>query len=142
MMEDATTLIASASKASLTGEKRKREGGKLRSRVWQHFTRLEKKPGEREECRCNYCGQLYACSSRCGTTHLNRHIFDGGCPQYSKHHSSDPTVDIATPISFLCADLDYDRRAIPLRNDSWDSCQKDTTPNHVNYVNMLSFHNL
>ncbi|KAI6685343.1 hypothetical protein NL676_031256 [Syzygium grande] len=33
-----------------TGEKRKREGGRVRSRVWQHFTKLEKRPGEREEC--------------------------------------------------------------------------------------------
>lgn len=64
-----------------TGEKRKREG-RIRSGVWQHFTRLEKKPGEREECRCNHCGQLYACSSRSGTGHLNRHIFDGRCPKY------------------------------------------------------------
>lgn len=93
-----------------TGEKRKREGGRVRSRVWQHFTKLEKRLGEREECRCNYCGNLYVCSSRSGTTHLNRHIFEGGCPKYK------PTLSETQNLtSYPKDDLDDDGNVTPLR---------------------------
>ncbi|KAL3718347.1 hypothetical protein ACJRO7_003476 [Eucalyptus globulus] len=61
-----------------TGEKRK--GRECRG--WQHFTKVEKKPGECEECMYNPCGHLYVCYNRSRTTHLNRDIFDGGCSIY------------------------------------------------------------
>ncbi|OWM69017.1 uncharacterized protein LOC116211165 isoform X2 [Punica granatum] len=98
-----------------TGEKRKREG-KFRSRVWLHFTRLEKRPGEREECQCNHCGQFYACSSRCGTTHLNRHIFDGGCPKYKP-----PPSDSQTPTVHARENFEDILNGIHLRVDQTDS---------------------
>lgn len=82
MIVDTATIVVdpdvtSAPSEASTGEKRKR-----RSEVWQHFTKLDKKPGEREECQCNHCGQLYACSSRSGTGHLNRHINEGRCQKF------------------------------------------------------------
>ncbi|XP_030521177.1 uncharacterized protein LOC115734495 isoform X1 [Rhodamnia argentea] len=99
-----------------TGEKRKREGGRVRSRVWQHFSKLEKRPGEREECRCNYCGNLYVCSSKSGTTHLNRHIFEGGCPKYKPALS-----EMQNLTSYPKDDLDDDNNITPLRVNTEDS---------------------
>ncbi|KAI4383738.1 hypothetical protein MLD38_009542 [Melastoma candidum] len=95
-----------------TGEKRKRER-RLRSRVWQHFTKLEKRPGEREECQCNHCSQFYVCSNKSGTTHLNRHIFDGGCPKYK------PTSDETTQkqLDYGNDGLEEDAKFMPGRLD-------------------------
>lgn len=66
-----------------TGEKRKREV-KLRSKAWEHFTKLIKEDGTYEKCQCNHCNKLFTCSSRSGTTHLLRHITEGICPVYNK----------------------------------------------------------
>lgn len=68
-----------------TGEKRKREG-RLRSKVWEHFTKLENMPGKHKECMCNYCKKLFSCSSRAGTTHLKRHIFHRRCAVYKNEN--------------------------------------------------------
>ena len=70
-------------KSGPSGEKRKRVV-KLRSRVWQHFTKLKTKGKKREECRCNYCKHIFSCPSNGGTTHLIRHIEDGLCSVYPK----------------------------------------------------------
>ncbi|PIN16555.1 hypothetical protein CDL12_10780 [Handroanthus impetiginosus] len=75
-----------------TGEKRKREG-KLRSKVWQHFTKIIKEDGRCDKCQCNHCHKLFTCSSRSGTTHLLRHITDGICPAFKK--DKDKTVTIS-----------------------------------------------
>ncbi|GER29174.1 transposon protein [Striga asiatica] len=74
------------------GEKRSREG-KMRSKVWHHFTKILKEDGKCDKCQCNHCQKLFTCSSRSGTTHLLRHITDGICPVFRK----DPSA--ATPIS-------------------------------------------
>lgn len=66
-----------------TGEKRKREG-KLRSKVWEHFTKIIKEDGTCDKCQCNHCQKLFTCSSRSGTTHLLRHVSDGICPVFKQ----------------------------------------------------------
>ncbi|KAL7143411.1 hypothetical protein ABFS83_08G189100 [Erythranthe nasuta] len=70
------------SEASM-GDKRKRDT-KLRSKVWQHFTKITREDGRCEKCQCNHCQKLFTCSSRSGTTHLLRHITDGICPVFKK----------------------------------------------------------
>ena len=75
---DATPLESGPS-----GEKRKR-AVKLRSRVWQQFTKLKNKGKKREECRCNYYKHIFSCPSNGGTTHLIRHIESGLCSVYPK----------------------------------------------------------
>ncbi|KAL3503140.1 hypothetical protein ACH5RR_037589 [Cinchona calisaya] len=72
-----------------TGEKRKREV-KLRSKAWEHFTKLIKEDGTYEKCQCNHCNKLFTCSSRSGTTHLLRHITEGICPVYKKEKKDRP----------------------------------------------------
>lgn len=74
--------ITSLTEAS-TGEKRKREG-RLRSKVWQHFTKLIKEDGTCDKCKCNHCHKLFTSSTRSGTTHLLRHISEGICPAFKK----------------------------------------------------------
>ncbi|CAA0808704.1 Unknown protein [Striga hermonthica] len=63
------------------GEKRSREG-KIRSKVWHHFTKILKEDGKCDKCQCNHCQKLFTCSSRSGTTHLLR-----GPPAGSPDHS-------------------------------------------------------
>ncbi|KAK4363976.1 hypothetical protein RND71_015334 [Anisodus tanguticus] len=74
-----------------TGEKRKREG-RLRSRVWQHFTKLIKEDGTCDKCKCNHCHKIFTSSTRSGTTHLLRHISEGICPVFKKVKKESPTV--------------------------------------------------
>lgn len=78
------------SDASVSG-KRKREG-KLRSKVWQHFTKIIKEDGKCEKCQCNHCHKLFTCSSRSGTTHLLRHITDGICSAFRKEKDRATTI--------------------------------------------------
>ncbi|KAL3325595.1 hypothetical protein AABB24_036698, partial [Solanum stoloniferum] len=74
--------LTSLTEAS-TGEKRKREG-RLRSRVWQHFTKLIKDDGTCDKCKCNHCHKIFTSSTRSGTTHLLRHISEDICPAFKK----------------------------------------------------------
>lgn len=74
--------ITSLTEAS-TGEKRKREG-RLRSIVWQHFTKLIKEDGTCDKCKCNHCHKIFTSSTRSGTAHLLRHISEGICPAFKK----------------------------------------------------------
>ncbi|XP_059292701.1 uncharacterized protein LOC132046159 [Lycium ferocissimum] len=84
---DITTLTEGS-----TGEKRKREG-RLRSRVWQHFTKLIKEDGTCDKCKCNHCHKIFTSSTRSGTTHLLRHISEGICPVFKKvKKENSPTV--------------------------------------------------
>ncbi|KAL3821240.1 hypothetical protein ACJIZ3_007145 [Penstemon smallii] len=96
-MEDANTEtdleINYHSEASM-GDKRKREG-KLRSKVWHHFSKLRKADGTSDKCQCNYCKKLFTCSSKSGTTHLLRHITDGICPAF-KTENRDMTVTVSS----------------------------------------------
>ncbi|KAL3636914.1 hypothetical protein CASFOL_019213 [Castilleja foliolosa] len=78
------------------GDKRKREG-KLRSKVWQHFTKIVKEDGKCDKCQCNHCQKLFTCSSRSGTTHLLRHITDGICPIFKKDKSEITISDYSSP---------------------------------------------
>lgn len=93
----AAVEVNSNSKAS-AGEKRKPEGQsgssskKLRSRVWDHFTKIVKEDGQSDKCQCNHCHKLFSCSSRSGTTHLLRHIADGICHAYKKDKDSMVTI--------------------------------------------------
>ncbi|XP_009794166.1 uncharacterized protein LOC107801602 [Nicotiana tabacum] len=88
---DAIVDITSLTEAT-TGEKRKREG-RLRSIVWQHFTKLIKEDGTCEKCKCNHCHKLFTSSTRSGTTHLLRHISEGICPVFKKvKKENSPTV--------------------------------------------------
>ncbi|KAF3658058.1 hypothetical protein FXO38_13398 [Capsicum annuum] len=84
---DITSLTESS-----TGEKRKREG-RLRSRVWQHFTKLIKEDGTCDKCKCNHCHKIFTSSTRSGTTHLLRHISEGICPAFKRVKTENtPTV--------------------------------------------------
>ncbi|KAL6561764.1 hypothetical protein OROMI_017365 [Orobanche minor] len=88
-MDDAiveTDLEINYQSEASAGDKRKREG-KLRSKVWQHFTKIIKEDGKCDKCQCNHCQKLFTCSSRSGTTHLLRHITDGICPVFKKDNS-------------------------------------------------------
>ncbi|XP_011098241.1 uncharacterized protein LOC105176949 isoform X1 [Sesamum indicum] len=94
MMEDGnheTDLEINYHSEGSMGEKRKREG-KLRSKVWQHFTKIMKEDGSCEKCQCNHCRKLFTCSSRSGTTHLLRHITDGICPVFKKEKDKIVTI--------------------------------------------------
>lgn len=64
--------------------KKTKRAGKLRSEVWNHFTKVENKDGAKEKCKCNYCKKVFSCPSKGGTTHLLRHITDLKCPTYRK----------------------------------------------------------
>ncbi|KAL8510127.1 hypothetical protein ACS0TY_017083 [Phlomoides rotata] len=95
-MEDAnneTDLEINYNSEASIGDKRKREG-KLRSKVWHHFTKIIKEDGRCDKCQCNHCQKLFTCSSRSGTTHLLRHITDGICPVFKK--DKDRTVTISS----------------------------------------------
>lgn len=95
-MEDAnneTDLELCYNSEACSSDKRKREG-KLRSKVWQHFTKIMKEDGRCEKCQCNHCQKLFTCSSRSGTTHLLRHITDGICPVFKK--DKDKTVTVSS----------------------------------------------
>lgn len=89
-----------------TGEKRKREG-RLRSKAWAHFKKLEKRPGQRDECMCIHCKKVFTCSKTTGTTHLNRHIFLGLCPVYKKLN----VPECAIPISYSVGCVKHDNNA-------------------------------
>ena len=52
--------------------------------MWQYFTKLEARSKKREECRCNYCKNIFSCPSNGGITHLIRHIESGLCSIYPK----------------------------------------------------------
>ncbi|XP_057795947.1 uncharacterized protein LOC131012060 isoform X2 [Salvia miltiorrhiza] len=78
-----TDLEINYNSEASVGDKRKRDG-KLRSEVWQHFTKVIQEDGTCEKCQCNHCRKLFTCSSRSGTTHLKRHIDARICPVYKK----------------------------------------------------------
>ncbi|KAL3631456.1 hypothetical protein CASFOL_024440 [Castilleja foliolosa] len=78
------------------GEKRKRDGN-LRSKVWQHFTKILKEDGKCDKCQCNHCQKLFTCTSRSGTTHLLRHITDSICPAFKKDKSAIPISNYSSP---------------------------------------------
>ncbi|XP_019193866.1 PREDICTED: uncharacterized protein LOC109187914 [Ipomoea nil] len=88
-----------------TGEKRKRDG-KLRSVVWQHFTKLIREDGTCDKCKCNHCNKLFTCSSRSGTTHLLRHVTEGICPVFKLDRKDKPHNNT----SFSCTTGNTDRR--------------------------------
>ncbi|KAH6764336.1 hypothetical protein C2S52_013274 [Perilla frutescens var. hirtella] len=93
-MEDAnneTDLEINYNSEASIGDKRKREG-KLRSKVWQHFTKVIREDGKCDKCQCNHCQKLFTCSSRSGTTHLLRHITEGICPVYKKDKEKTVTI--------------------------------------------------
>lgn len=98
-----------------TGDKRKREG-KLRSRVWLHFTKLMKEDGTCEKCKCNHCLRLFTCSSRSGTTHLLRHITEGICPAYKKDKR-----EVAQPVyGYIRGSAEYKgSNSHPWKYDQW-----------------------
>lgn len=94
MMEEAnneTDLEINYNSEASTGDKRKREG-KVRSKVWQHFTKVIREDGKCDKCQCNHCQKLFTCSSRSGTTHLLRHIAEGICPVFKKEKDKTITV--------------------------------------------------
>ncbi|XP_022848481.1 uncharacterized protein LOC111370825 [Olea europaea var. sylvestris] len=72
-----------------SGEKRKREG-KLRSKVWEHFTKLIKEDGTCDKCQCNHCQKLFTCAGKSGTTHLLRHVSGGICPFFKQEKYKSP----------------------------------------------------
>ncbi|CAH9104420.1 unnamed protein product [Cuscuta epithymum] len=90
-----------------TGEKRKREG-KLRSVVWQHFTKLIREDGTCEKCKCGHCNKLFTCSSRSGTTHLLRHLTEGRCPVFKLDKKDDHAL--TNTINFSCSSGKTDRK--------------------------------
>ncbi|KAG9452676.1 hypothetical protein H6P81_005580 [Aristolochia fimbriata] len=45
---------------------------RLTSAVWDSFTKISTKNGEKASC--NYCQRLFACNSSSGTSHLKRHL--------------------------------------------------------------------
>ena len=54
---------------------------KFKSDVWDHFTKIEKEDGSKaDQCKCNYCSSVYACSSSYGTSTLRKHL--GRCRAY------------------------------------------------------------
>lgn len=61
---------ASDIKGKIVGPKKR----KLTSKVWKHFTFLEKKGEEPLEVKCNRCGQKYSGESSYGTGNLKRHL--------------------------------------------------------------------
>ncbi|GFP78651.1 zinc finger bed domain-containing protein ricesleeper 3 [Phtheirospermum japonicum] len=98
-MEDTnveTDLEINYQSEASAGDKRKREG-KLRSKVWQHFTKILKEDGKCDKCQCNHCQKLFTCSSRSGTTHLLRHITDGICPVFKKDKSAITISSYSSP---------------------------------------------
>ncbi|CAK9134122.1 unnamed protein product [Ilex paraguariensis] len=95
--EEDVVVISDHSETS-NGEQQKREV-RLKSKVWQHFTKLEKKTGIREECLCNHCKKTFACSNKSGTSHLLRHITRGSCPVYKKER-----VDKSLTVSSFAED--------------------------------------
>ncbi|KAK6154288.1 hypothetical protein DH2020_008536 [Rehmannia glutinosa] len=98
------------SEASM-GDKRKREG-KLRSKVWEHFTKIMKEDGRCDKCQCNHCQKLFTCSSRSGTTHLLRHITDGICPVFK--NNKDKTMAIS---SYLRGGTEQRNNLLPWKFD-------------------------
>lgn len=78
VVKNGSLVDASPSETTTGGEKRKRDG-KIRSKVWDHFTKVENKP----ECVCNHCERVFSCTTNGGTTHLKRHIFWRRCKVYN-----------------------------------------------------------
>ena len=67
----------------------KRKPYTKRSGVWLHFTEYLDEEGYRR-CKCNYCGQSYACASKsCGTSTLWAHV--RGCKANPSNNSSSQT---------------------------------------------------
>ncbi|KAL7121034.1 hypothetical protein ACP275_02G158800 [Erythranthe tilingii] len=64
--------------------RREKRSVKLRSEVWNHFSKVESKDGAKAKCKCNYCKKAFSCPSKGGTTHLLRHITELKCPIYRK----------------------------------------------------------
>ncbi|CAD5333143.1 unnamed protein product [Arabidopsis thaliana] len=46
---------------------------KVRSWVWDHFTKLS---NDVNHCNCNYCGKELACSTKSGTSTLKKHLLN------------------------------------------------------------------
>lgn len=66
--------------ASTRNCKRKRKRYQKKSKVWNHFTEIEKGDGDlREETTCNYCSSVFKCGS-IGTTTMWKHIHK--CDEY------------------------------------------------------------
>ncbi|KAK1277975.1 hypothetical protein QJS04_geneDACA018844 [Acorus gramineus] len=90
---DISTTVISSSRL------RKRKN-KLKSFVWDHFTKLD---NGKEECVCGNCGKVYSCNSRSGTSHLKRHL-ELQCGGYKKGSLS-PGVVLALDQSFVGVDI-------------------------------------
>ncbi|KAL3636912.1 hypothetical protein CASFOL_019211 [Castilleja foliolosa] len=122
-MEDAMVEndveINNQSEASV-GEKRKSEG-KLRSKVWQHFTKIVKEDGKCDKCQCNHCQKLFNYSSRNGTTYLLRHITDGKCPIFQKENS-----EITISDNSLSQNSNTNAGLLPWKSDGPSSAQQCT----------------
>ncbi|KAG8364875.1 hypothetical protein BUALT_Bualt18G0043900 [Buddleja alternifolia] len=115
-----------------TGDKRKRES-KLRSKVWQHFTKIIKEDGKCDRCQCNHCQKLFSCSSRSGTTHLLRHITDGICPIFRKDKEK-----IVTVSSYPRGNMDNRNSLVPWKFDQVGLGQCSTPRSMDVEVDLLS----
>ncbi|XP_012858997.1 PREDICTED: zinc finger BED domain-containing protein RICESLEEPER 2-like [Erythranthe guttata] len=78
MVEEDTTTTC------LNHDTKRKRSVKLRSEVWNHFSKVENKDGTKAKCKCNYCKKAFSCPSKGGTTHLLRHITELKCPIYRK----------------------------------------------------------
>ncbi|XP_012839258.1 PREDICTED: zinc finger BED domain-containing protein RICESLEEPER 2-like [Erythranthe guttata] len=78
MVEEHTTTTC------LNHDTKRKRSVKLRSEVWNHFSKVESKDGAKAKCKCNYCKKAFSCPSKGGTAHLLCHITELKCPIYRK----------------------------------------------------------
>ncbi|XP_057473026.1 zinc finger BED domain-containing protein RICESLEEPER 2-like isoform X1 [Actinidia eriantha] len=128
VVKNECAMVASPSETS-TGGKRKREG-KLRSKVWEHFTKHENKP----ECVCNHCERVFSCKTNAGTTPLQRHIFWGRCAVYNKENEG----KVETLPKNTKRSLGQDRNFVP-RNLDEECSLRDLTELIINWELPFNF---
>ncbi|GFZ12504.1 hypothetical protein Acr_23g0008890 [Actinidia rufa] len=128
VVKNECAMVASPSETS-TGGKRKREG-KLRSKVWEHFTKHENKP----ECVCNHCERVFSCKTNAGTTPLQRHIFWGRCAVYKKENEG----KVETLPKNTKRSLGQDRNFVP-RNFDEECSLRDLTELIINWELPFNF---
>lgn len=79
-MDENSSCHGTSSLDTLATTQSKRKKPSERSEIWDHFTKYD--PGNR--CKCNYCGNDYACKNKhgtkIGTSTLRNHLLR--CPDY------------------------------------------------------------
>ncbi|EPS74430.1 hypothetical protein M569_00330 [Genlisea aurea] len=92
-MEDANSVLIldpnGQSGGSKTTTETVKKDAKVRSIVWQHFSKIIDEDGSCCKCQCNHCRKFFTCSKKSGTTHLLRHISDGICPVLKSQPGAD-----------------------------------------------------